>query len=998
LTLAQVAAARTGAKVATESPLAASGACEPNWEIVSSPNPGAKKNYLNGVEAVSDTDVWAVGYRSENTSTQTLVQHWNGQSWSTVPSPNRAGADFNELYAVSAVSANDVWAIGHSYKPAPQGYSLRETLTMHWDGTAWTIVDSPNLGSYQNYLLDVVALASNNVWAVGYFVNSNARDQTLAMQWDGTEWKVKATPGETYLNHYLASISAVSATDIWAVGSQHTSGNTYQTLTVRWDGTQWTEVASYTGTSSRYYLFEIDASASNNVWAVGAESLNVNDSESRALVLYWNGTQWTRKATPEPSWTVRDQDKLYGVVANSANDVWVIGTRGVGTQTLVEHWNGASWTVYPSPNVPNTYNYLRAISATQGGDMWAVGDYTADPQSGLQRTLTLRYPGSDCAYPTPTITPTATPVPSCGPVWSLVDSPGTGVLHGVDVISPNDVWAVGRNASSTFTQHWDGTQWTVVSSPNPDQFENDLRAVSAVSSNDVWAVGMDRTESAAEDWPDDSLLIHWNGSAWEHVCCPNGGTLEDVEAIASNNVWAVGNGILHWDGSQWTNMYVSGGEAMSPEGDGSPYYSGISAVSANDIWAVGYYPRIYNYYSPYDKKTFIIHWNGSVWTQVPSPNAAVNGNFLQDVVALGQNNVWAVGHSVNNGFKTRTLIERWNGTAWSVVPAPNVEGSDNYLTGVVAHSATDVWAVGYYVTITGDTDADIKTLVLHWNGSEWRRAQAIDKQGGSSFNAIAAVGPNDMWAVGQSYVDYKPLVERYSVKQTCVTTPTRTPTTAQTPTSTPAACNVSFSDVPPGSTFYPYVQCLACRGIVSGASDGNFHPGNNITRGQLSKIVANSAALNDPPGGQLFEDVAPDSPFYVWIQRLAAQGFISGYPCGGTGEPCLAGNRPYFRPGANATRGQISKIVSNAAGFINPPGQQIFEDVAPGSPFYDWVQRLASRGVMGGYPCSASNPDEPCVAPNNRSYFRPNANATRGQVSKIVANTFYPACESASQP
>jgi hypothetical protein len=102
------------------------------------------------------------------------------------------------------------------------------------------------------------------------------------------------------------------------------------------------------------------------------------------------------------------------------------------------------------------------------------------------------------------------------------------------------------------------------------------------------------------------------------------------------------------------------------------------------------------------------------------------------------------------------------------------------------------------------------------------------------------------------------------------------------------------------------------------------------------------------------------------------------------------GNLPYFRPNNNATRGQISKIVSNAAGFTEPHTGQIFQDVPVGSIFYDFIERLASRGVMGGYPCGSP---EPCVPPGNLPYFRPNNNATRGQTSKIVANTFYPDCQ-----
>jgi hypothetical protein len=206
-------------------------------------------------------------------------------------------------------------------------------------------------------------------------------------------------------------------------------------------------------------------------------------------------------------------------------------------------------------------------------------------------------------------------------------------------------------------------------------------------------------------------------------------------------------------------------------------------------------------------------------------------------------------------------------------------------------------------------------------------------------------------------------------------------------------CPITFTDVPVGSTFYTWIRCLACRGIINGYADGTFRPNNNVTRGQLSKIVSNSAGFGEPAGAQQFQDVAPGSTFYDYIWRLADRGYISGYSCGTIpSEPCVPpDNLPYFRTNNNATRGQISKIVSNAAGFNEPVTGQTFEDVPPGSTFYDFIERLASRGVMSGYPCG-SVPSEPCIPPDNRPYFRPNNNATRGQTSKIVANTFFPNC------
>jgi uncharacterized delta-60 repeat protein len=244
---------------------------------------------------------------------------------------------------------------------------------------------------------------------------------------------------------------------------------------------------------------------------------------------------------------------------------------------------------------------------------------------------------------------------------------------------------------------------------------------------------------------------------------------------------------------------------------------------------------------------------------------------------------------------------------------------------------------------------------------------------------------------------------------THTSTPPSTPTHTSSPTNvppgtaTPTACLIQFADVPANNTFYPFTRCLACRGIDTGFPCGGagepcnpqnepyFRINTLIKRDDLAHMVAASAGFDEDPGTRRFEDVPPSNPYYVWVQRMANRGLISGYPCGGPGEPCVPpGNLAYYRPNANATRGQIAKIVSNGAGFSEPPVGQLFEDVPPTQTFYEWIQRLANRDVMGGYPCGGAG--EPCVPPENRPYFRWYNDATRGQVAKIVANTFFPGC------
>jgi kumamolisin len=213
------------------------------------------------------------------------------------------------------------------------------------------------------------------------------------------------------------------------------------------------------------------------------------------------------------------------------------------------------------------------------------------------------------------------------------------------------------------------------------------------------------------------------------------------------------------------------------------------------------------------------------------------------------------------------------------------------------------------------------------------------------------------------------------------------PHASPTPAASPTACT-GFSDVPPGSTFYSYISCLSGLGIINGYSDCTFRPGNNVTRGQAAKIIANAANYTDniPSSRQTFNDVPPSSTFWLYVERVALHGAISGYPCGGSGEPCPG---TYFRPGNNLTRGQLAKIDSNAAGYSDniPSSQQTFRDVSHSNAFWVYVERVYLHGVISGYACGGSG--EPCPG----IYYRPGSNVTRGQTSKIVANTFYPNCQ-----
>lgn len=625
---------------------------------------------------------------------------------------------------------------------------------------------------------------------------------------------------------------------------------------------------------------------------------------------------------------------------------------------------------------------------------------------------------------------------SCPYSWNIAnsESPGTvaNELREVAAVADDDIWAVGLYQNNTIPrtliEHYDGTAWTTIASPNVGNDYNVLEGVIAIAADDVWAVG---SYIDANTGVERSLILHYDGTDWTVVASPNIGSgvnrLFGLYAASPDDLWASGyacptdcyadhtaqNLILHYDGTAWTTAIVPNIPSHNN------YVYKISGSSANDIWVAGEHNTCWGCAA----STNVLHYDGTAWTLVNSPNASASTNTPHDVLALAEDDAWIVGQyhdpSVN---RWKTLAMHWDGTAWSLVDSPNRDSLYNDLHSIVAIGSNDIWAVGEWYSSSA--------LAAHWDGTEWTLADQPDNGADRNrLNSVAAVSGGKLWAVGlTTAATSQTLVELYS--EDCPTptpttiptdTPTDTPTTEPTseststteptftseptstteptseptststlePIATPTECSIAFSDVPQGSTFYPYLQCLVCLGIINGYPDGTYRPNNAVTRGQLSKIVANAANFTDAQTTQMFEDVPQGATFYDYINRLAARSYIGGYACGGPSEPCGESNLPYFRPNNTATRGQISKIVSNAAGFNDQPVGLQFSDVPIGSTYYEYTFRLAIRGIMSGYACGG--PSEPC-GETNLPYFRPNFDATRGQTAKINSNTFFSGC------
>jgi len=928
-------AAQPGQSVYSNQPLSVAALpddCAATNKVVPSPN-RAPTNEFYAVAAIAPNDVWAVGdyFNNEaNNAKQVLIEHWDGTTWSPVSSPNPSPAE-NSLRAIVALSANDVWAVGYY-----QSSVGNQMLMLHWDGSAWTWVAGPNLPNTVSFLHGVSATAANDVWAVGYYANvGSSTYQTLTVRWDGAAWSLIPSP-RPFTSSTLKAVSAISRTDVWTVGYAIAPGSV--PIIFRWNGSQWenmpTNLPSYMSVS----LNAVSAISPADVWAVGTY---YHENRAYALILHWDGLQWTQVSAPNQP----GDNELSGITAVSPNDVWAVGSWGTNFhragseyQPLIMRWDGARWSYVPAPapDVSAYYGSLRSVHALSAGDAWAVGSYDRG------RTLTERWNGR---------------------AWAHVPSKDLGmtknILVSIDVLSANDIWAVGYYEAyiapnigiweRTLIQHWDGQKWSIISSPNPAGDNYALTDVAAVSANDVWAVG----NTGADGRP---YILHWDGARWTRVATPYATglpNLRGVYAISANDVWAVGSDvpdegatrtlILHWNGISWRQV-------PSPNpGSAGNGLAGVVALSANDVWAVG------SYRSDGPVRTLTLRWDGARWTHVSSPNVN-NAGILQGVDAVSPNSVWAAGYYFA-GSATRTLVMRWDGSQWAIVPSPSPFEPRNDLLDITALSDSEVWVVGSTVF----PGPESRSAILRWDGATW--SQAPTPNGRDVYIAgIEARSPGNIWVVGRYAVG-----EPFQLRQQSL-----------------VGHLDRFSDVSPSDYFNEPVDWLVSRGAISGYNDCTFRPQNNTTRGQLTKIVtlAEGWQLLNPPN-HTFTDVAPGSTFYQYIETASFRGIINGYQCGGPGEPCDAQRRPYFRPSSDVTRAQITKIIVQAQGWpLLDPATPSFADVERGTPFYGHIETARARGVIGGYQCGSP---EPCDA-QRRPYFRPGNSATRGQIAKIVYN------------
>jgi hypothetical protein len=337
-----------------------------NWKVVTSPNPGTASNFLHGVAAVTAGDIWAVGSASSGTGSQPLIIHRSNGTWTVVTSPTIAGS----LSGIAAVSATDIWAVGEN-----DSSNMQETLIEHWNGAAWKIVTSPNFAPTGNTLASISIHSATDIWAVGTTTSTSSSSgyQPLIEHWNGIKWSLSSSPA---LSGRLFGVVAIKSNDVWAVGDNIMT-NVTDSLIEHWDGTQWSTVSSPNPGAASNSLNAIVKVTGSNIWAAGDYSNSVGPSaDYTPLVEHWNGSKWSAVNSPLQG----TSDLVNGLAETSANNITFVGDYRTGIDpmgpyyTLVEHWNGSKWSVVNSPSPGSlASDLLAAAHAPNSGVTWAVG-------------------------------------------------------------------------------------------------------------------------------------------------------------------------------------------------------------------------------------------------------------------------------------------------------------------------------------------------------------------------------------------------------------------------------------------------------------------------------------------------------------------------------------------------------------------------------------------------------------------------------------------------
>ena len=366
---------------------------------------------------------------------------------------------------------------------------------------------------------------------------------------------------------------------------------------------------------------------------------------------------------------------------------------------------GSIWTVQttinPQARAPQpTNSTFASVSASGPGEAWAVGTFSN--QKALDQPLVEHRTATGW-------TRVSVPVPAGQ----------QATLSAVDDLSPGNAWAAGTSfsggigatpAGTTLIEHWNGTRWSIVPSPNPAAGiagDTDvLTSITGTGPGNLWVAGWDNNEA---NQTIQLLFEHWNGSTWTAVTSPtpvrSAQFPSGITAVSPDNVWAVGTDetgnsktlAVHWNGKAWSIVPTPD---ITSAGDVQNLLTGVSSDAAGDVWASGYAHNVHNQNSFHEP--YVLRWTGTTWVMTKVPTLGTEGSMLNGIRVLSPADAWAVGQTQESNGAILTLTEQFNGKTWAVVPSPDpgISGTlkDNALDGVASAGGSNLFAVGSRAT------------------------------------------------------------------------------------------------------------------------------------------------------------------------------------------------------------------------------------------------------------------------------------------------------------
>src|SRR5215467_6859062 len=384
----------------------------------------AQADELSGVSYVSASETWAVGnVGTAQRPNQTLTEQYNGSAWSVVPSPNQ-GTGNNALNGVSMIPGAG-WAVGYA-----QVGGKYQPLALGWDGAQWSIASAGTFPS-DALFTGVDTLADGSAWAVGFQRTAAGTRQTLIEQESGGTWAPVASPndGTVTTDNSLTGIAGTQATGLWAVGWRESSSG-LQPVILRYDTTQpspaWVSVTGAGGVPAPgtvdTVLTGVDVLSASDVWAVG---YYFDGSVNQPLALHWDGSTWSNSPIPGAG-------MLRRVRVLAPDNVWAAGTVYNGTtqvyQSLVEHFNGTSWAPVASANAPAADTEIIGLATDPAGSSMTLvgrqGSKAIVEQASCPSGPLSLGPGSLAQVPAvatiPGVGPTPNPPPNTPPATTPI--------------------------------------------------------------------------------------------------------------------------------------------------------------------------------------------------------------------------------------------------------------------------------------------------------------------------------------------------------------------------------------------------------------------------------------------------------------------------------------------------------------------------------------------------------------------------------------------------